>query len=415
MAQTTTVARVAPAESPYQLDKEQTLKASRALLAHIKHAKSAEDSGTEKRNLFADAGESSGEEGTELDDVAIWLILTTKRHIIDKIRLKPGKILIPHSLNASPTATICLITADPQAHFKAAIADPSFPSELRTRITRVIAISKLRAKYKSYESRRQLFSEHDIFVADDRVVTMLPAILGKVFYQRGSKRPISVSIGENEGKSKGKAEKNKKKNMSTTSTDHSVASPRRMADEITRALSVALVNLSPSTCTAIRVGKASWDATKVSENIDTVVAGLVTRFVPQGWRNVRALHVKGAETAALPLWLASELWVDEEDVVEGAPRDEVRAIEGSKEARKKRKALEAGEDTKSPKKLKKAKRDKEGVPSDDLAAEVILQKEKLKKQKAKAKEEVETPVVTRKAMKSGPAGDGVVKAKKSKS
>jgi ribosome biogenesis protein UTP30 len=75
----------------------QTLKASRALLAHIKNGKEFKDSKKQKRNLLADADEGSGEEGTELDDVAVWLILTTKRHIIDKTRLKPGKMCV--SLN----------------------------------------------------------------------------------------------------------------------------------------------------------------------------------------------------------------------------------------------------------------------------------------------------------------------------
>ncbi|KAI9765347.1 MAG: hypothetical protein M1840_007427 [Geoglossum simile] len=420
MAQTAIVARAAPGESPYQLSKEQTLKASRALLAHIEYGKRSKDSKKEKRNLLADADEGSGVGETELDDVAIWLILTTKRHIIDKIRLKPGKISIPHSLNTSPTSTICLITADPQAHFKAAVADPSFPSELRARITRVIAISKLRAKYKPYESKRQLFSEHDIFIADDRVVTMLPPILGKAFYERGIKRPIAVSIGDgNERKSKGKVEKRMKMKKNLTSTDHSVASPQRLADEITKALSVALVHLSPSTCTAVRVGKASWDATKVAENIDTVVAGLVTKFVPKGWKNVRALHVKGAETAALPIWLADELWLDEGDITEDVPAGNgVSKVEGSKEtkgASKKRRAPETGEDAKSPKKLKKAREGEGRVSPKNLAGEVILRKERLEKQKAEAKEEVETPTAVKKALKAGVAGDSVVRVKTKKS
>jgi ribosome biogenesis protein UTP30 len=283
----------------------------------------------------------------------------------------------------------------------------------------VIAISKLRAKYKSYESKRQLFSEHDIFIADDRVVTMLPPILGKAFYERGTKRPIAVSIGdENERKSKEKMEKKMKKKNTVTPTDHSVASPQRLADEITKALSVALVHLSPSTCTAVRVGKASWDAAKVAENIDTVVAGLVTRFVPKGWRNIRALHVKGAETAALPLWLASELWLDEDDIMKDVPvGDKVREIEGSKEtegASKKRKAPETAEGTESPK-LKKAREGKEKASSNVPAGEVVLRKERLKRQKAEAKEEAETPVAVKKTTKPGVAGDSVVRVKTKKS
>ncbi|KAH0538796.1 hypothetical protein FGG08_004628 [Glutinoglossum americanum] len=422
MAQTTTVTKAAPAQSqsPYQLDKEQTLKASRALLAHIENEKRNKDSKAEKRNLLASTEGSSDEEGIELSDVPIWLVLTTKRHIIDKKRLKPGKISIPHSLNTSRTSTICLITADPQRSFKNAVANPLFPAHLRTRITRVIAISKLRSKYKPYESKRQLFSEHDIFLADDRIVALLPNILGKAFYKSGTKRPVTVNIAaEDERKSKEK-EKKMKSRKDTEVSDHSVASPERLANEITRTLSTALVHLSPSTCTSIRVGKASWDAIKVAENIDAAVAGLTTKFVPKGWRGVRAIHIKGPETAALPLWLADELWLDESDILEDVPvGDEVKAIEGSREktegTSKKRKAPESEEGTKAQKKLKGAKKGNEGELPDDLGKEIALRKEKLKKQKAEAKEEAEEAVVTKKAMRAKAADDGKARAKTKKS
>ncbi|KFX98074.1 hypothetical protein V490_02468, partial [Pseudogymnoascus sp. VKM F-3557] len=66
--------------SPYQLNSAQTLKASKALIKHIKNAEkgSAEKSG--KRDLLAGDDE---EDSDDLDQIPIWLNVTTKKHIVD--------------------------------------------------------------------------------------------------------------------------------------------------------------------------------------------------------------------------------------------------------------------------------------------------------------------------------------------
>jgi ribosome biogenesis protein UTP30 len=57
----------------------------------------------------------------------------------------------------------------------------------------VIGLTKLRKNYKSYEDRRKLLRSYDLFVADEKVVTFLPALLGKVFYEK-KKQPVPVRI-----------------------------------------------------------------------------------------------------------------------------------------------------------------------------------------------------------------------------
>jgi ribosome biogenesis protein UTP30 len=51
-------------------------------------------------------------------------------------------------------------------------------------------------------------------------------------------------------------------------------------------------------------------------NVEAIVNGMVEKFVPQKWRNVRAVHIKGPNTAALPIWLTEELWAEETQVLE---------------------------------------------------------------------------------------------------
>ena len=294
------------------IDSNQTARATTALLRKIQSDQATRHA-TEKPNLLADSDEDEAEH-----DVPVWLILTTKKHIIDKKRLKPGKIALPHPyLNTSdPNLRICLITTDPQRKYKDLIADQSFPLDLAKRIGRVIGMSKLKAKYKSFESRRQLLSEYDVFLADDRIITYLPQVLGKVFYKGGSKRPIPVSL---EGKRQSRDEQgNKRRKLSEGGTKvvKSEVRPADVAREIERTLSSALVHLAPSTTTAVKVGKSSMEPQQLQDNVEAVTAALVDKFVPQKWRNVRAVHMKGPNTAALPIWLAEELWEDEKDVLD---------------------------------------------------------------------------------------------------
>ncbi|KAK2804375.1 hypothetical protein FQN50_006668 [Emmonsiellopsis sp. PD_5] len=363
--------------TPYQLNNDQVVRASSALLKHIKAEEKQKAETSTKKNLLADNDDD--EDASDVEDSAatpVWLVLTTKKHIVDKNRLKPGKIAVPHSLNTSPSLTICLITADPQRAVKDAITDLAFPTSLSSRITKVIGFSKLKTKYQSFESRRRLLSEHDIFLADDRIIMRLVDALGKIFY-KSSKRPIPIRIAEVQKVNGQKVKKEDRKRPATADEKYSaVASPAVVAKEIERTLNSVPVHLAAAATTAIRVGTANFSPEKVAENVEAVVQGMTEKFVTKGWRNVKAIHLKGANTMAMPIWLASELWVEEGDVKE----DEVKAIEDSKKKGKKRKSVAEGEqEEKKPKKSKSVEKE-----VDEDAELIASRKAKLQAQKAKA-------------------------------
>ena len=50
-------------------------------------------------------------------------------------------------------------------------------------VSRVVGVEKLKGKFKPFESRRQLMREHGLFLADERVVPLLPTLLGKMFFE----------------------------------------------------------------------------------------------------------------------------------------------------------------------------------------------------------------------------------------
>ncbi|KAI4286078.1 MAG: hypothetical protein L6R38_000195 [Xanthoria sp. 2 TBL-2021] len=381
--------------SPYQLDQSQTLKASSALLKHISSESDRKAAASSTKNLLKATTDTS-DQNDVLDVEPVWLSLTTKKHIVDKRRLKPGKIPLPHSLNQSSTTTVCLISCDPQRQVKDTIAHPSFPTALSSRITKVIGLSKLKARYRSFESRRQLLNDHDVFLADDRVITMLPKVLGKIFYQ-SPKKPIPVSLEPYRQITTSGKRVTPKAAAEQTKT---VAPPLQVAKEIEKTINCALVHLSPSNNTSVRVGYSSFTAQQIADNVEAVVVGLVEKFIPQGWRNIRAVNIKGPNTMALPIWLADELWADEADILE---KEEERAkglTSMAKQGGKKRKerALDMAADG-DEERVSKRERGEEATNGErkkkrraedtDLSNEMRERREKLREQKKLDKAEIQ--------------------------
>ena len=299
-------------------------------------------------------------------------------------------------------------------------------------------MKKLQGRYKSFESRRQLLHEHDVFLADDRIITRLPQVLGKTFY-KGSKKPVPVNLEAYKPKdANGKRQKPDKTDGNKRAV---VAQPQQVAREIERTLSAAQVYPSPSATTSVRIGLASFTPQQLVENIEAVVAGLVEKFVTKKWRNVRAVHIKGPNTMALPVWLADELWVDERDVLDD--EEAARAIEAGQQKGKKRKvrdgeATDVAEDqtqvkvqsaepkAKKPKKIedtgtskpegadRKAKKIKK-IEDADMNKEMALRREKLRAQKAEAREAADGDVISVKKTKVvKTTTDGKVKVKTKK-
>jgi ribosome biogenesis protein UTP30 len=361
---------VAGSNAVASIDPDQTLKASKALLAHIKKAAKQKAEDSSKRNLLEDDDEPA--------EAPIWLTLTTKRHIADKARLKPGKIALPHPLNTDESASICLITAEPQRAYKDIVASDDFPAALGKRITRVIDFGKLKAKFGQYEAQRKLFSEHDIFLGDDRIINRLPKVLGKTFYKTTQKRPVPVSLQAKAPKQDGKRQKRQK-----TEGQVNAGTPADIAKEVEKAIGAALVSLAPTTNTAIRIGYSTWTAQQIADNVDAVVTAMVDKWVKGKWQNMKSVYIKSQESAALPIWLTDELWVDDKDVV--AEDEETKAKAEKANIGKKRKSLEGKEEVESPAPKKKSKKQ---VPEGDdgkLDKQISDRKSRLRKQKATAK------------------------------
>lgn len=85
---------------------------------------------------------------------------------------------LPFPLVDPRTTSVCLITKDPQRFYKDLLEQHKIKF-----VGRVVGLEKLRGKFKPFEARRQLMNEHGLFLVDERVVPLLPKLLGTKFFK----------------------------------------------------------------------------------------------------------------------------------------------------------------------------------------------------------------------------------------
>jgi len=160
-----------------------TAQSKRAVDALLKHAL-AHQAAKEQNELLPDRTEQY-----------VWLVVSVKKMFPER-KLKPFKMYVhlsllppPKSEHLAPNSplshplidpratSICLITKDPQREYKDLLESNNIKF-----ISRVIGVRKLKGKFKPYEARRMLLKENGLFLADDRVVPLLPKLLGKAFF-----------------------------------------------------------------------------------------------------------------------------------------------------------------------------------------------------------------------------------------
>jgi ribosome biogenesis protein UTP30 len=293
---------------------------------------------------------------------------------------------LPHPIIGSEVR-ICIFTKDPQRAYKDLVASDSFPAALQSKVGRVLGLDKLKKKYKSYEAKRQLLAEYDIFMVDDRIIKIVADFLGKTFYGSKAKRPIPLKLTAGAYIDKSKKGENV------------VGTAQGVAKEIETALHATYVSMSPSTNTSVKVGKLSMTPAQLKENIEAVVEKLVEKHIEHKWRNVRRLEIKGPTTKSLPIWLADEMWTSEAQVLEQAPTFAVG--NGDKKGEKKRKWEEWEQEMLDDEDLaeikeKRAKKNSSKAAKKDPQAKQLgaISKEKRSKLKKEALQSVPAALVS---------------------
>ncbi|KIY63840.1 ribosomal protein L1 [Cylindrobasidium torrendii FP15055 ss-10] len=207
-------------------------------------------------------------EDTELlgaKEPAVWLNVAVKK-IPAQQKVMPVRIPIKHPLVDPRTTGVCLITKDPQREYKDLLESKNIKF-----VSKVIGISKLKGKFKPFEARRILLKEHGMFLADDRVIPLLPKLLGGKWFD-AKKQPIPVTL---------------------TRTD--------LKKELEHAISSSYMHQNRGTNTSIKIGTMSQTPAQILANLQTALP-VIGAKISGGWANVQALSIKTNASVALPIW-----------------------------------------------------------------------------------------------------------------
>jgi len=232
------------------LDKSQVQLAVRALLRHVKSTTSASE-------LLED------------EDV-ISLQIGFKQ--VPNYHRAPKMIPIPNSLYDKDDVDICLITKDPTKDFEELVESKKLPGRVK-----VIGVSKLRSEYKPFEAKRQLCAMYDLFLADDRVMPLLPKLLGKKFFET-KKKPVKI-------------------NMKASN----------LAGEVAKARDAAQLFLGPGICSSVKVGHTAHSVDELVDNIMQVAEKVSLHVRKDGVQN---MQIKVAASASLPIYNSLPTFAD---------------------------------------------------------------------------------------------------------
>ncbi|WVF70385.1 hypothetical protein IAT40_005175 [Kwoniella sp. CBS 6097] len=201
----------------------------------------------------------------------VFLVVNTKRGSTRR-SMMPVRIQLPNPpLPPPPATSVCLISKTPQREYKDLLASPAHNIKF---ISRVVGLEKLKGKFKPYEARRELMRDHEIFLCDERVLPLMPGLLGKMFFE-SKKQPIPVNMNRKDLKA-----------------------------ELGRAISSTYFHPSTGTSYSIRISTPSSSTS--SQTLSNLLSAIpqVIANIQDGWENVLSIGIKTSSSVMLPVYSA---------------------------------------------------------------------------------------------------------------
>jgi len=244
------------------LDSDQATKAIKALYAWMKKEKKGGKGG-----LF------DGEDG---DDFFHLTVSLKKTQPVRKD--KPIGIRISHPLYDLEDAESCLIVKDIAGEGKKA-AKAKIQEGSVLGVTKVLRVSNLKKKFATHEQKRQLCRDYSLFLADTRILPLLPKLLGKTFFKK-KKQPVPVVLKGNSSKWK---------------------------ENIEEAIGSTYVHLTGGSCFTVRIGRtATQKPAQVLDNLLGVAKKLAEMDSIGKWKNIQRLYIKTSQSVALLIYSSEQ-------------------------------------------------------------------------------------------------------------
>lgn len=218
------------------------------------------------------------------------IIFTKKNLFTSKKNFKPKLIHIQDKPKNEEQPRIVLFIRDDVIDKE--LLEKIEESELNSLIEQIITGSDLKSTYKQYEKRRELYSLNDIFLADDSLITTLPKLLGKVFYD-SKKLPIPIKI-----------------NKETFSI-------KSVINQVNKISSSIVYSLPRSNNLSVNLG-----------SIETINESVLKQVI-EHFQNeeLRSIFIKTNQSPALPLYELDTVYT--EDDVKPTDKEEIKAQESN--------------------------------------------------------------------------------------
>ncbi|TID29760.1 hypothetical protein CANINC_001678 [Pichia inconspicua] len=232
---------------------------------------------------------------TDDDDIPLVLQVTANKYFSQNNILKPRMLEVPHPIYDLDDMKVCLFVKDDLFDESELERLEILKEKELKNLSQIITVRELKTKYHSYEARRKLLSEFDLFLTDSSIANMIPKLLGKTFFS-SPKMPLTVVITE------------KKKLSLEKLTKNFIKASR----------SIGFI-LPMGTNTSFKLGMLGQDLKKLSENISTI-AKYLEQFP------IRLIQLKLNGSPSIPIYLTKKIYENEDIVSSDSKNTEVNEI-----------------------------------------------------------------------------------------
>ncbi|EOR04792.1 Ribosomal L1 domain-containing protein 1 [Wallemia ichthyophaga EXF-994] len=184
-----------------------------------------------------------------------------KSHINNKTLNIPIKntLIDPRSDN------ICLLVKDPKQDSISTLEKSNINF-----ISEIVSCQELKGKYKSFESQRSLFSQFDLFLADESILHLLPRFIGKHAFS--SNKPIGVNLKSND-----------------------------LKNHIQSVINSTHYTPSKGVCQSIKFSSTNHTIDQQIANLETVLDHFTTKLT--NLNEIKSINIKLSSSDALPIYI----------------------------------------------------------------------------------------------------------------
>lgn len=216
----------------------------------------------------------------------LYLQVINKKYFLKKPQFKPRLLKISNSLYDLADTKTCLVLRD-QLVSKEEQVEALEEAKLPT-LTKILPLKTLKAEFKPYEKRRQLYLDYDLFLVDDALLNLMPTLLGKIFYSnKSSKVPIPIRV--------------------TSATKPKELSLETLKNQLEKSLASTAYLPPIGVSVSVKVGMLNNNF-----SVKQLAANILDSMAFFDKESSRAILLKSSSSPSLPLFYTEKLYSDED-------------------------------------------------------------------------------------------------------